>query len=245
MKLHRFFINKKIDDSLEIEITDVELVHQLLNVLRIKIGDRFIFLDGEGNESEVKCEEVLKNKLTFSKEKIKKSSKQNEIYLSLCPAILKKDKMEYVLQKCTEIGVLEFCPIVSNRTEKINLNMKRLDKIVREASEQSEKSYLPSIHNITNLNELILENETNGNKYFLDMNAPLIDVTQIIKKYTNHKLNNQNNKITIFIGPEGGWSEEDVDLFVSNNVKPISLGETVLRAETASIAISSLILLGK
>jgi len=245
MKLHRFFINQKIDESPKIEITDPELVHQLTKVLRAQVGDKFIFLDNEGTEVLVKTEEIMKKNLIFSKEKMKKFSRKNEIFITLCPAVLKKDKMEYVLQKCTEIGVLEFCPLVSDRTEKTNLNMKRLDKIVREAAEQSEKIYLPSLCDVASLEQFLNENETDRNFYYLDMDAQLIDVTQIIEHAKQNSSEEESEGITIFIGPEGGWSDVDRKLFEENNVKPISLGNTVLRAETASMVVSSLFLLGR
>ena len=245
MKLHRFFIKQEIDDSPRIEITDEELVHQLNNVLRIKIGDRFIFLDNQGNEAEVISEEIMKKSLIFSKEKVKKKSIRNEVKIDLYPAVLKKDKMEYVFQKCTEIGVLKFCPIVSDRTEKINLNMKRLEKIIREAAEQSEKIYLPFLLDVASLDQLLCENETLHNMYYLDMYGPLLDVIQAVEKSSISDEGNGSHRISIFVGPEGGWSEIDRKLFLNNNVKPLSLGNVVLRAETASIAVSSLFLLGK
>jgi 16S rRNA (uracil1498-N3)-methyltransferase len=245
MKLHRFFINQKIEESPSIEITDIELVHQLKNVLRVKIGDKFILLDNAGIEAVVRTEEIMKKSLIFSKEKLKKFSRKNEVLLALYPAVLKKDKMEYVLQKCTEIGVLEFCPIVSDRTEKINLNMKRLDKITREAAEQSEKIYLPHLCDVRVLTELFTEHETNGEFYYLDMDAPMIDVSQIIENSKNNSDDNPENRISILIGPEGGWSDVDRKLFNEHGVKPLSLGKTVLRAETAPIAVSSLFLLGR
>lgn len=245
MKLHRFFINQQIEESPRIEISDSELVHQLTKVLRIQVGDKFVFLDNQGNEVEVKTEEIMKKSLIFSKEKLKKFSRKNEVFLRLCPAVLKKDKMEYVLQKCTEIGVLEFCPLVSDRTEKTNLNMKRLDKIVREAAEQSEKIYLPSLSDVASLEQFLNDDETLDNKYYLDMGAPLIDVTQIINQAKNELKNSESTKISILVGPEGGWNDIDKKLFEEKNVKPVSLGDTVLRAETASIAVSSLFLLGR
>lgn len=245
MKLHRFFINQEIDDSSRIEITEEELVHQLNNVLRIKIGDRFVFLDNKGSEVEVVSEEVMKKSLIFSKEKMKKKSIKNEVKIDLYPAVLKKDKMEYVLQKCTEIGVLKFCPIVSDRTEKTNLNVKRLEKIIREAAEQSEKVYLPYLSDVSSLGQLLRQNETSDDIYYLDMDAPVLDVIQTIEQSKISSRDNECSRISIFIGPEGGWSDVDRKLFLDHDVKPLSLGDTVLRAETASIAVSSLFLLGK
>jgi 16S rRNA (uracil1498-N3)-methyltransferase len=246
MKIHRFFINQIInDDENEIKVSDPELIHQLKNVLRIKIGDRFVFVDNDGSEVKVTSKEIMKKSLSFSKEKMKKFSRKNEVSVTLCPAVLKKDKMEYVLQKCTEIGVLYFCPLVSDRTEKTNLNMKRLNKIIKEAAEQSEKNRLPSLCDVTDLEQFLSENETKQNLYYLDMDAPLINVTQIVERASESAQQSDSPSIFILVGPEGGWSQEDRDKFTAYSVKPISLGDKVLRAETASISVASLLLLGR
>ena len=147
-------------------------------------------------------------------------------------AVLKSDKYDWVIQKLTEIGVSQIQPVISERTEKQNLNYDRMRKIMVEASEQSEKIFVPKLHEIKKLGEVVEQEETE--KFYLEISAPKINLSDLKSK----------NDITIFVGPEGGWGEGDLEIFSKNNVKPVSLGEQVLRAETASVAIATLLLLG-
>jgi 16S rRNA (uracil1498-N3)-methyltransferase len=247
MQIPRFFVDKNIIESSEIEIENVDVIHQVKNVLRLKEGDLIILLDGTSKEFHGKIKEIMKKKLIFSKEIMKKFSRKNEIKMKLYPAVIKKDKIEYVLQKCTELGVTEFHPIITKRTEKQNLNLERMDKIIREAAEQSGKVYLPSIDVPVSLNQLQFEYETSPekflNSFFLDFGGDIVNVSQIKKEILAIKDSEKN--LNIFIGPEGGWDEVDKEIFAKIKIKPLSLGEQVLRAETASIAVTSLFLLGK
>jgi 16S rRNA (uracil1498-N3)-methyltransferase len=245
MKLHRFFIKDTAIGREEINIEDEILLHQMKNVLRLSENDQVIFIDQSGNEYTSTLKKVMKKNWIFSKENMKKSSRKNEINFVLYPSVIKKDKLEYVLQKCTEIGVSEFCPLVSDRTEKLNFNMKRAETIIREAAEQSEKNHLPSVSSPCSFSELVAKHETgkiefnSETSFYLDIEAPLIDVSlmrEIVVK--------QSDIVNFFVGPEGGWSDKDREMFDKIGVKPVSLGDTVLRAETASIAVASLLLLG-
>ena len=249
MKMHRFFIKdtdiSEVDGEFEINITDEVLLHQMKNVLRLSENDHVIFLDQSGNEYQSVLKKVMKKNLIFSKEIMKKNLKSNKVNFVLYPAVIKKDKLEYVLQKCTELGVTDFCPLVSDRTEKLNFNMKRTETIIREAAEQSEKNHLPSVSPPTSFSQLVEMHETGKvefpgeTSYYLDIEAPLMDVSLMREIIIKHE-----NTFNFFVGPEGGWSDIDREMFKAINVKPVSLGNTVLRAETASIAIASLLLLG-
>ncbi len=252
MKTHRFLIGQKDfikdkNDSCLLEIVNQDVIHQLNNVLKIKKGQRIILMDGEGNSVDSILLEVGKKHLKFGECKFLKNLKKNKIQLTLYPSLIKKDKIEYVFQKCTEIGVCEFQPVISDRSEKLSFKIDRARKIVKEAFEQSEKNYLPRLGLPLTLEKYIEMHETEKNEnchlYYLDIEAPIINVNQLVSQLNENK--NEQNKIGFFVGPEGGWSELDRKIFENNNVKPISLGDTVLRAETASIAIAALILLGQ
>jgi len=252
MKIHRFLIGQKdmikdkISDCL-LEIVNQEVIHQLTHVLKIKNGQKVVFLDGQGMATQAIFLEGNKSGLKFNIDKTLTNLPKNKIELNLLPALIKKDKIEYVLQKCTEIGVVNFQPIISDRSEKLSFKMDRAEKIIKEAFEQSEKNYLPQVSVPLMLEEYMAQYETLGqnkkNLFYLDIEAPIINVNQLVSQIKNEE--NNKNKISFFVGPEGGWSDLDRKIFHDNNVKPISLGDTVLRAETASIAVASLILLGQ
>ncbi len=236
-KVPRFFINQPIKESdQEISISDFDINHQIRDVLRLKKGDKIILLDGLGKAFFGKVKIFLKKNSIFSKEKLKSISTGYQQSVKLSPAVLKKDKFEYLIQKCTEIGVESFHPIISERTEKTNLNFERLNKIAKEASEQSERYFLPKINLIKTLEEFLIENQKEKNIFALQFNSKKIKISDFKKK---------KESVIFLIGPEGGWGEKDLKLFEKYKVEKISLGEQILRAETASISVASLILLGE
>ncbi len=181
--------------------------------------------------------------ITLSIEKIENKKDEQEFVLELCFSLIKKDKIEYVIQKCTEIGVSEFSPIISERTEKTGYNLERFNKIIKEAAEQSGRTKLPQINTPQNLREFLFQHETEKNihpdVFYLNLNGSNLELDNLKKTAKNSKC----KKITFFIGPEGGWGNEDLKIFEEKGVKSISLGKNTLRAETASIAISAIILL--
>lgn len=234
MKLHRFFLETKIGNQEKVKIVDSNLIHQIKDVLRFSGGEEVILLDGTGIEFFGRIESVSKKDVVVFKEKVKKASKSEseKIEVHLFASITKKDKFEWVLQKATEIGVSRITPIISERTEKNKLNMDRADKIVREAAEQSERKDLPFVDEPIKLSVALKVSEETP--LILDINAPRINLQKI----------RENKKVCIFVGPEGGWGQRDRELFDKRKVEYVSLGKNVLRAETASVAIASVLLLG-
>lgn len=235
MKTHRFFVDQNLEEPGDITITDQSVIHKMRDVLRLRKGDPVILLDGVGNMLHGQVKVLMKKSSIISKEKMKKVPQDfhsDFVSVKLCSAMIKKDKYEWVLQKCTEIGVSEFQPIISDRTEKLNLNMERADKIVREASEQSERDNLPIVSQPMSLEDVLQNCETL--KIAFDGSGEKIEVSQL----------KSQKELCIFVGPEGGWSEKDIELFKRHDVKIVSLGDRVLRAETASVAVASLLLLG-
>ena len=227
MKIQRFFINQKIEDRPEISIADIAIIHQVKNVLRLREGDELIMLDGSGVEFHGVIKIISKEILVCSKIKIK-SNPQVINSINLYFSMLKKDKAEWVLQKCTELGVIHFIPTISDRTEKINLKRERAELIIKEAAEQSEKVFLPTFHETVELDEALVDLKPEET-FYLDIEAEKINIADLKTK----------RNLNIFVGPEGGWSDKDRELFAKHGIKKYSLGDFVLRAETASVAIVS------
>lgn len=227
MRLHRFYIDGQIGK--EVRIDDKELLHQWLKVFRLKASDRVIVFNGGEHEYEGYFKVLAKNEavLVIDKERKVKNSVNTELHLF--QSIIKKDNFELVVEKCTEIGVTSFHPLISERSEKKDLNIERLNKIAKEAAEQSGKTVLPKIFNPESLEKVI--SGFDGELFVLDFDAP---------NFSEQKF---GAKVGILIGPEGGWSENERDLFEHKKIKSISLGSQILRAETAAIALSALILL--
>lgn len=247
MKQHRFFIKEKIEDKDIITLTDREVLHQWKRVLRFSPGQYVILLDNTGTEFHGVISELSVDKADINKEKINflESYKQVIPSVKLYPALIKKDKFDWVLQKCTEIGVESFHPIISNRTEKTGFNMIRAEKILTEASEQSERRIIPRITVPQNLDEIlqdILENKSLSDIYLaLHMGGKFLQ--DILEEKILSDISLKDINFHIFIGPEGGWTDAELEMFRSHGVPIVSVGAPVLRAETASVVVSTLLIL--
>lgn len=230
MRLHRFFINKEIQERGEVIVADKVLLHQWKKVFRFGEGDRVILFDGSGFD--YICQFVLLTKakgvLNIVEARKNEFAPKKEIHLF--QSVIKKDNFEWVLEKGTELGVSYFHPIISERSEKKNINFERAEKIIIEASEQSGRGKLAEIQEVSDL-ESCLDNNFPSVVFHLD--------GEEFKKedFANEKI------MGVFIGPEGGWSDREINLFKEKGVKILSLGMQTLKAETAAIAVSALLLL--
>jgi len=233
MRLHRFFVKEKIENP-NFSVKDKDLANQIKNVLRLKKGERVIILDGSGFEFECGIESLETTRIDFSVLKKIKKMDEKEFNLELLPALIKKDRLEWVLEKGTELGVNKFSPIISERSVKQNLNLERAKKIIKEASEQSGKVRLPGISPPENLASYIKNRNFNKFYFALDPRGEELVLNKIRLRDS-----------AVFIGPEGGFSEKEIDFFKENKIPVYSLGQEILRSETASIVICSLILLGE
>ncbi len=245
MRLHRFYINQKIGEVGEITLTDSELIHQLINVFRFKADDKVILFDGSGFEFECEIISVSKKEIIFKilshSTKAPRDEKTRKVSLYL--ALIKKGNFELAVEKCTEIGVTEIHPIISERSEKKDLNLERLNKIVKEASEQSGRVTLPEVFEITDLEKSVSQAVAEGKVCvtFHTDTATSFKITQTNSLHltqTNRSescLNNFEGEVAAFVGPEGGWTEKEMELFKKNNFQIHSLGQNILRAETAAM----------
>lgn len=230
MRLHRFFIEQKIPESGEVMITDKDLIHQWVKVFRLKAGDRVMLFDGTGFDYVSEIVSLNKNEsiLKAVDKKLNENVPKKEIHLF--QSIIKKDNFEWVIEKGTELGISYFHPIISERSEKKNINFERTRKIIKEASEQSGRASLPIL------------SELAGLERSLNNNFPSIAFHPAGDKFDISNFEKEK-VLGVFIGPEGGWSNRELEFFKGKGVKILSLGPQILRAETAAIAISSLLLL--
>ncbi|MFA7285443.1 MAG: RsmE family RNA methyltransferase [Candidatus Paceibacterota bacterium] len=222
MKLHRFIGEFDLSGE-NTEITNLENIKQIKGVLRLDVGDFLILCDGKGTEAKVEITEIEKTHITTKiVEKTKKENNSKKVSLYL--AILKKENFELAIQKVVEIGVTEIIPIITERTVKTGLNTERLNKIIREASEQSGRTILPILYPTLKFIDAIQDGKKNEGKIFFDFTED-----------KNNTKNTNSKSISIFIGPEGGFTEKENHIALENGYKIESLGENTLRAETAAI----------
>ncbi|MDR3558110.1 MAG: RsmE family RNA methyltransferase [Candidatus Pacebacteria bacterium] len=211
-----------------------DLVDQLKKVFRLKTGDKIVVFHGDGQDYECLIKELIKDNVVLEIQKTYPSRFMPSREIWLCAAIIKKDNFEWIAEKATELGVSHIVPILSERSEKKSLNPERLQKIVIEASEQSGRGNVPIIQPIIGLEESFayLKSQASGKTFqmvaFHTEGEPLGSSALL-----------ESGHLAVFIGPEGGWSESEVELFHKENVPVKCLGRQVLRAETAAIAVLS------
>ena len=226
MRLHRFYINEDIGSRDELRIVDESLIHQVRDVFRLGATDSIIAFCDDGLDYIFEIELVTKKELKLKKIKSEKNFiPERKVVLLI--ALIKKDNFELVLEKATEIGVTHFVPVVTERTLSKNINFERAQKIIREASEQCGRGDIPTLGDVASLDSVLKEY---SNLIAFDISGKVFE--------------SQKSDVEILIGPEGGWSDKDIDLFKEKKVNLLKLGDTTLRAETAAIVASAKIILG-
>ncbi|WP_083962701.1 RsmE family RNA methyltransferase [Thermodesulfovibrio thiophilus] len=194
----------------------------LFNVMRCSHGDLISVTDGRGKSFKAK----IINKATIEIIHEEELFTEDDFSIVLCQGILKGEKMETVIQKATELGVKKIVPFISERCVIRNTTkLERWKKIAKEATEQSGRSIIPEISDVINFSDLI-KHIDNGIIFWEKERLPLIQSIHEI----NHK-----NSLFLLIGPEGGFSSEEVKQASEKGLKVASLGKRILRAETASI----------
>ena len=208
-----------------------EHTHYVVNVMRLKRGSNINFFNSEG---EWKSEIVFLDKDRVEVkiiEKIKQPKGSSSIELAIC--LVKKNPMEIILQKATELGVRKITPIISERTEVKELNYDRANKIVIEATEQSNQLSPPKIFEVTKLKDFLDNLDGTSKLLFADVNS---------KKNLNVETLKQGNPITVLIGPEGDFSPSERDSILRNsNVTSFTISRNILRSDTAVISAISLV----
>ena len=159
--------------------------------------------------------------------KIENTNKPGKI--SLIFSLIKSSKLDYLIQKCTEIGVKSFVPVISQKSVAKNLNIKRTEKIIKESCEQSNQLILPVIHEVEKLEKKLKSFDKNSIIFFADINSSNNKIEAVYE-------NNKNHEFYLLVGPEGDFSLKERDLLNSmSNCIPISLGQNILRSETAAV----------
>lgn len=230
MRLHRFYHSETIGDKKELIINSADFVNQVVRVFRLGVGDKVVVFDGSGNDYVYELLEVKPRGpvvLRICEVGPSRFMPTRKIYLF--QSMIKKDKFEWVVEKATELGVTDIVPALADRSEKKDLNIERLRKIAIEASEQCGRGDVPVIATARpRLAELLI---INCQKVALHLEGENFITARP----------RLAGDIGVFIGPEGGWSPNELDMFHKNGVTICSLGKQVLRAETAAIATLSLV----
>ena len=234
--MHKIFIQEKILAG-KIKITGENFKH--IKALRLNPKDKIIICDGNQKDYFCEIKNIDHESAILFINNIQNSQTEPPKKIILFQAIPKSDKFEFIIQKSIELGVnkiipviTDFCDIKKNPSENKFLRWK---KIAKSAAEQSGRGIIPEISNTINFSQAVLTAKN------FDLNIIAHEKTNIsIKKILSQDLN-QKNPIGIFIGPEGGFSNQEIILAEKNNLQPVSLGKRILRTETAALFILSVI----
>lgn len=238
--MHKFFVETKHIEENKIYIYDEDYAH-IKKVLRLKEKDKIEVSDGE--KSEYLCEIAsLQNEYLELNILTKNDLKtESQVSISIYQGLPKSEKMDYIVQKNTEIGVKEIVPVVTDRTiikikdmKKEEKKLSRWRKIARESAKQSKRGIIPTVSNIVSLKDALEKAKETEIIVFYEM-----EHNNTLKTLLREPI---KNKISIFIGPEGGFEKDEIELIKEYGGKVISLGKRILRTETAGLVASAIIL---
>jgi 16S rRNA (uracil1498-N3)-methyltransferase len=227
-KIHRFFIDEdkiKKTDNL-IKILDQHIVKQINLILKLTENEEVCLLKKDTSLEEIylKLVKISSGEVVGEVLKISKNENEPVKKVHLFQAILKNDNFEDLVKKTTEIGVFEITPIITERTIKKDLKIERIETILKESAEQSHRGLIPKLNNIKNFKETI--------SYLKNLKMPIFvaDPWEV-----GQKIDFNFDECVILIGPEGGFSEKELQEIRSVNGISLNLGKTILRGETAAV----------
>lgn len=205
-----------------------EQTHYLINVMRQGIGGKIYVFNGKDGEFEAFISAVSKKSCTLTLgKKYALFEKSPDIMLMFTP--LKKDNLDFVVQKAVELGARYLQPIITEYTNAPKLKSERLKAQIIEAAEQSRRLDLPELLPIQNLSKILQDWDKSRNLLYFDETGKGLTFAQASK--------NMSSKAALLIGPEGGFSEKEFEILRKlSYTQAISLGKRILRAETAAIA---------
>ena len=235
----RFFTDKEniLEDKINIIGDDVNHVR---NVLRLRVGDNVVICDGDCNDYISEITSIEKSVVTAKILSAKKNDTESNIDITLFQCVLKSDRMDYVIQKATEVGVKRIVPVISERTivkiksEKDKENkIKRWTSIAEGASKQSGRGIVPEIAPIISFKEICNE--------FDNIDKVIIPYEENMDIGLKSVLKDNASSIGVIIGAEGGFCEDEVRFVSEKGAISVTLGKRILRAETAGVVTAAII----
>lgn len=242
--MHRFYVTTDQIKGDHITITGSDFNH-IKNVLRMKQGDEIVICNGQGKDCYCIIDKVSEGVITAKIESEKDTGTELKQKITLFQGMPKKDKMELIIQKAVELGVYEIIPVMTKRVvvkledkKKEDKKLERWQSIAEEAAKQSGRGIIPKVRPVQSYKEAIASAKQLGMGIVPYENASGMgktkDLMSSMSKY---------DSIGVFIGPEGGFEESEIELALQNQIHPITLGKRILRTETAGLAVLSMMVL--
>ncbi|MCX8052869.1 MAG: 16S rRNA (uracil(1498)-N(3))-methyltransferase [Armatimonadetes bacterium] len=263
MNHRRFFIDPSLIDGDTAVITGTA-ARQIARILRLKSGDTICLIDGRGNESDAQIVDLSAGIVTARILGSRKCESEPKLRLALAVCLPKGDKIELIVQKCTELGISELIIVSSRRTvarvpvEKIQAKLTRWRKIAIEATEQCGRAVAPDVEGILGISDLAELVATFQFAFVACEKRDAPALRDVLRgnssQFRSHNMGGNNTCLLakeekggipsamIIIGPEGGLTEEETALLVQAGAIPVSLGRRVLRTETAAIAACAVVM---
>lgn len=238
-----------------LELTEPEVVRKICLVLRMRIGDSLILLDGKGTVCLADILSLSKTSVSVRLLKWLPVAGEPPFPVTACVSLLKGEKFDWLLQKLTEVGVTRIQPVETERTVvrllscdhsgKLKQKLERWQAIVKEATEQCERSFVPEIEEPVVLQELIRRVSIAGadvcRLVCLERTAACLNLSTLPEAVHAQLIHKQAGSFSFLVGPEGGFTEDEMKLARDGGWLPLSLGGRILRSETAGICIASCI----
>lgn len=241
--MHHFFI--KPEDILDnTAIIRGEDVRHIANVLRMKEGEELLISTGEDWDYLCTIKEILEDSILLDIKSENENIRELGVKITLYQGLPKSDKMELIIQKAVELGVYEIIPVITKRTvvkldeKKAISKVNRWQSISESAAKQSKRNIIPKVGS-----PMDFKNAINMAKDFEKKLIPYEDAIGIEKTRNLLKSFKNKDRVAIFIGPEGGFEDKEIEYARENGFEVISLGKRILRTETAALVVLSNIML--
>lgn len=240
--MHHFFVKPEDVKDEYIKISGADINH-IKNVLRMKTGEKLLIGDGTGREYVCAIGKIEEKEIILKIEDFDNEGRELPVDIYLFQGLPKSDKMEFIIQKAVELGVKAIVPVATKRAvvkldkKKEEAKIKRWQAISESAAKQSKRGIIPEISGCMNFKEAV-----DFCREFDIMIIPYENCESMAATREALDKISQNQKIAIFIGPEGGFCESEIEYAVNNGVVPVSLGKRILRTETAGLMILSVIM---
>ncbi len=224
-----FFINSNSKTENKIVVSDADNYRHIARSLRARVGENLLLIDENQIQYETKIKEINSREIICEVEKSYPSKRDLEFDLYLAQSPLRSDAQLTVMEKATELGVRGVYPVFTeNCALKVN-KQEKWQKVMNEASKQCERAKIPTCYEPITFDELLAKP--------FDKVIVLAErsTEKSLKQYLSENPTKKGEKILAIIGPEGGFSQKEFDYFKSKNLPLISLGDLILKAETAVI----------
>jgi 16S rRNA (uracil1498-N3)-methyltransferase len=235
MRIPRIFTAQPLIAGSSIQLEQGAARH-LSSALRMSVGQSIILFDGHGGEYSAALTEVKKSKVWVAVNEFSDKDLESPLKIQLAIGISRGERMDWIVQKATELGATEITPLFTERCE-VKLSGERLEKKTRHwqqiaisACEQCQRNFVPVINSAATIDQYLAD--------------PVIGLKLVLHHRTEKRLTemtNSNNNIALLVGPEGGLSDREIESAIKHNFAALALGPRVLRTETAPLAAISII----